>query len=191
MHRDLKPENVIVRRRTAKSGRADRSRHRLLGDRLTGMRAFGTPPYVAPELTRGGKSTGGEVDIYALGQMIAEIWGGKSEPIPSAIDALVRKMSRSAPRPDLRSQGDCDGAADAASLVSGELPAIGLKLVVGWLLGTVSSIPRSPAGLAEPPSPTPSGQARARSSLGSSWSRRTLEDPFPLTLMAIGTPLLA
>ncbi len=54
---------------------------------------------------------GGEVDVYALGQMIAEIWTGKNEPIPAAIDALVRKLIEERPK-----RRFCDLKAIAAAL---------------------------------------------------------------------------
>ena len=100
VHRDLKPENVIIRRQDGEErpvlidfGIA------FVGDRADAFEHFGTPPYMAPELMgRGHVTPGGEVDVYALGQMIAEIWTGKSEPIPSAIDALVRKMIEERPK---------------------------------------------------------------------------------------------
>jgi hypothetical protein len=100
VHRDLKPENVIVRRQDGEErpvlidfGIA------FVGGRADAFEHFGTPPYMAPELMgRGHVTPGGEVDVYALGQMIAEIWRSKSEPIPGALDALVRKMIEERPK---------------------------------------------------------------------------------------------
>ena len=100
MHRDLKPENVIIRRSDGEErpvlidfgiafvgGRADQFEH------------FGTPPYMAPEqMNRGHGQVGGEADVYALGQMIGEIWTGKNEALPPAIDGLVRKMLEARPK---------------------------------------------------------------------------------------------
>ncbi len=100
VHRDLKPENVIVRRQDGEErpvlidyGIA------FVGGKADALEHFGTPPYMAPELMgRGHVKFGGEVDVYALGQMIAEIWTGKNEPIPRAIDGLVRKMIEERPK---------------------------------------------------------------------------------------------
>lgn len=112
VHRDLKPENVIVNR----DGDGDRPVLIDLGIALVAGRPdelerFGTPPYVAPEQLRGEK-VDGRADIYALGQMIAEIWGGKvpsrftlgllrraNEPklMPRAIRELVRGMLKNDP----------------------------------------------------------------------------------------------
>jgi hypothetical protein len=113
VHRDLKPENVIVRRQDGEErpvlidfGIA------FVGGRADAFEHFGTPPYMAPELMGSAPVTpGGEVDVYALGQMIAEIWTGKSEPIPSAIDALVRKLIEERPK-----RRFCDLKAIAATL---------------------------------------------------------------------------
>jgi eukaryotic-like serine/threonine-protein kinase len=94
VHRDLKPENVIVRRQDGE----DRAvlidfGIALVGDRADAFEHFGTPPYMAPELMLAGHvKPGGEVDVYALGQMLAEIWTGKNESLPKSVDQLVRKM---------------------------------------------------------------------------------------------------
>ncbi len=70
------------------------------------LKHFGTPPYVAPEQVAG-QAVDGRADIYALGQMIAEVWGGKvparftlgmlrrgdeKAPMPRAIREMVRGM---------------------------------------------------------------------------------------------------
>jgi serine/threonine-protein kinase len=110
VHRDLKPENVIVARNENGGERAvliDLG-IALLAGQADGHARFGTAPYVAPEQLEGGKIDG-RADIYALGQMIAEIWGGKvpsrftlgmlrraDEPtlMPRAIREVVRGMLR-------------------------------------------------------------------------------------------------
>ena len=113
VHRDLKPENVIVTREpqggelpvlidlgiAVVAGRPDEFKH------------FGTPPYVAPEQAAG-QPVDARADIYALGQMIAEIWGGKvpsrftlgrlrranePAPMPKEIREVVRGMLRQNP----------------------------------------------------------------------------------------------
>ena len=110
VHRDLKPENVIVSCDEAAGERAvliDLG-IALLAGQADGHARFGTAPYVAPEQLEGRK-VDGRADIYALGQMIAEIWGGKvparftlgmlrraDEPtlMPRAIREVVRGMLR-------------------------------------------------------------------------------------------------
>jgi len=100
VHRDLKPENVIIRRKDGEErpvlidfGIA------FVGGRADQFERFGTPPYMAPEqMDRGHGQVGGEADVYALGQMIAEIWTGKNQPLPAAIDGLVRKMLEARPK---------------------------------------------------------------------------------------------
>ena len=113
MHRDLKPENVIVASDDDGNERAvliDLG-IALLAGQADGHARFGTAPYVAPEQLEGGKIDG-RADIYALGQMIAEIWGGKvpsrftlgmlrraDQPtlMPRAIREVVRDMLRNDP----------------------------------------------------------------------------------------------
>ncbi len=109
VHRDLKPENVIVaaedRPVLIDLGIA------LVSGRADGLQRFGTPPYVAPEQLRGEK-VDGSADIYALGQMVAEIWGGRVPSrftlgvlrratektlIPRAIREIVRGMLKADP----------------------------------------------------------------------------------------------
>jgi serine/threonine-protein kinase len=83
----------------------------LLAGQTDGHARFGTAPYVAPEQLEGGKIDG-RADIYALGQMIAEIWGGKVPSrftlgmlrradektlMPRAIREVVRGMLRNDP----------------------------------------------------------------------------------------------
>jgi tetratricopeptide (TPR) repeat protein len=113
VHRDLKPENVIVARDEAGGEKAvliDLG-IALLAGQADGHARFGTAPYVAPEQLEGGRIDG-RADIYALGQMVAEIWGGHvpsrftlgmlrraDEPtlMPREIRELVRGMLRDDP----------------------------------------------------------------------------------------------
>src|SRR3990170_7542459 len=77
VHRDVKPENVVVRGGTAPV-LIDLGIALVVGT-PDGLARVGTAPYVAPEQARG-EPVDGRADIYALGQMIAEIWGGKVPP---------------------------------------------------------------------------------------------------------------
>ncbi len=113
VHRDLKPENVIVARDARglewpvliDLGIA------LVAGHKDKLKRFGTPPYVAPEQVAG-RPVDGRADVYALGQMVAEIWGGKvpsrftfgvrrraseATPMPRAIRKVVRGMLRQNP----------------------------------------------------------------------------------------------
>ena len=109
VHRDLTPDHVVV-------GRDNLGRELPIliefglapvaaGSRIASYR--GVPPYVAPEQVEGG-DIDKSADIYALGQMIAELWGGRvpsranlgrlwkrdgKEQMPRDIGDLVRAMT--------------------------------------------------------------------------------------------------
>jgi serine/threonine-protein kinase len=116
VHRDLKPENVVVR--DGKAPVLIDLGVALVAGSPDGLARFGTPPYVAPEQASGSK-VDFRADIYALGQMIAEIWGAKlpgpftfrffgqrPQAMPPALGRLVRQMLKENPerRPsDLKS----------------------------------------------------------------------------------------
>ena len=107
VHRDVKPENVVMRGGTSPVlidlGIA------LVPGMQDGLTRIGTPPYMAPE--QGGDGVvDGRADIYALGQMIAEVFGGKLPPritfgsfgqrpqsMPPALGRLVRSMIKTDP----------------------------------------------------------------------------------------------
>jgi hypothetical protein len=109
VHRDLKPENVVVRGGTSPvlvdlgiasiAGQADE------------FKQVGTPGYISPEQARG-DHVDYRADVYALGKMIAEIWGHRLGPpftsifsgwvtgretAPRAVWWLVRRMLRTNP----------------------------------------------------------------------------------------------
>lgn len=124
VHRDLKPENVIV----ARSSKGERPVLIDLGIALVaghqdGLKHFGTPPYVAPEQAAG-RAVDARADVYALGQMIAEIWGGKvparfgfgrsrakaATEMPRDVGKLVRGMLRPDPAKRIK---DLTGVAQA------------------------------------------------------------------------------
>jgi serine/threonine protein kinase len=57
--------------------------------RADALKHYGTPPYVAPEQVAG-QAVDARADVYALGHMIAEVWGGKL-PSHSALGLLWHK----------------------------------------------------------------------------------------------------
>jgi tetratricopeptide (TPR) repeat protein len=108
VHRDLKPENVIVvhDREGGEGPVLIDLGIALVAGRAGEFKHLGTPPYVAPEQVAG-KAVDARADIYALGQMIAEIWRGKlpshlglgrlwhkgaPDEMPHAVSDLVRGM---------------------------------------------------------------------------------------------------
>ena len=118
VHRDVKPDNVVLRGGTSPVlidlGIA------LVAGSQDGLARMGTPPYMAPE-QKGEGAVDGRADIYALGQMVAEIFGGKLPPrlpfgsfgqrpqdMPPALGKLVRLMLKEDPNAAAwRSQDHC------------------------------------------------------------------------------------
>lgn len=106
IHRDLMPENVIVTR-NAQGGELPVLIDlgiALVASTPDERQLFGTPPYMAPEQVAGGL-VDAPADVYALGQMIAEIWGGKLV----SHSALGKLWQKDAPDAMPRDIGDLVG----------------------------------------------------------------------------------
>jgi tetratricopeptide (TPR) repeat protein len=125
VHLDLTPQNVIVTR-----DEQGPERPVLIGlDVLSGVRPkapahFAMSPYAAPEQGTGAP-VDGRADVYSLGQMIAEIWGGNiparsglgklwhreaQDEMPRAIGDIVLGMLETDPA---RRTGDLSYVAEA------------------------------------------------------------------------------
>lgn len=122
VHRDLTPDHVVV-------GHDNQGRELpvLIEFGLAPVAAAagiagypGVPPYVAPEQVAG-EEVGTSADIYALGQMIAELWGGRvptranlgrlwkrdaDDQMPRDIGDLVRAMTAAEPSRRTTDLGD-------------------------------------------------------------------------------------
>ncbi|BAQ15737.1 protein kinase domain-containing protein [Methyloceanibacter caenitepidi] len=122
VHRDLTPDHVVV-------GRDNQGRELPVLIELglapvaaaPGVAGYpGVPPYVAPEQVAGG-DVDTSADIYALGQMIAELWGGRvparanlgrlwkrdgEDQMPRDIGDLVRGMTAAEPSRRTTDLGD-------------------------------------------------------------------------------------
>lgn len=94
VHRDLKPDNVMIRKARPRDQAVliDFGIAFLDGHEDT-LKRYGTPRYIAPEQAKGEK-VDASADIYALGQMIAEIWigEGRDGKIPKPLAAVVAQM---------------------------------------------------------------------------------------------------
>ncbi len=122
MHRDLTPDHVVI-------GRDNHGKELPILIEIglapvaaaSGIAGYpGVPPYVAPEQVAG-EDVDTSADIYALGQMIAELWGGRvparanlgrlwkrdgADQMPRDIGDLVRAMTASDPSRRTTDLGD-------------------------------------------------------------------------------------
>ena len=101
LHRDLKPSNVLVDR----TGRVvildfglARDVGRARADQTVEEGVLGTPTYMAPEQARGGAATEAS-DWYAVGIMLFEVLTGQPPFAGNALEVLLEKSRREAPRP--------------------------------------------------------------------------------------------
>ena len=122
VHRDLTPDHVVI-------GHDNQGREQPILIELglapiaaaAGIAGYpGVPPYVAPEQVAG-EEVGTSADIHALGQMIAELWGGRvpsranlgrlwkrdaEDQMPRDIGDLVRAMTAAEPSRRTTDLGD-------------------------------------------------------------------------------------
>ncbi len=103
VHRDLKPDNVMVRRgRQREEAVLIDFGIALLDGQPDTLKSYGTAGYMAPEQARGDKIDG-SADIYALGKMILEVWGGDGAPKPLArvVDQMLAEEPAKRPPPEI------------------------------------------------------------------------------------------
>jgi serine/threonine-protein kinase len=112
VHRDIKPENVFLTRRVGCSPicklldfGVSKKIAPFIGAReddvdltRTGM-VMGTPYYMSPEQARGDRNLDARVDLYACGVILYETLTGKRPYIAASLNALLRQIISSKPRP--------------------------------------------------------------------------------------------
>lgn len=98
LHRDLKPSNVLVRS-DGEAKLLDFGIARVENTRMTATGVvLGTPEYLAPELLGSG-SFSPRSDMYALGLVAYELFGGRNPFAADTVAACLRKVLEVAPAP--------------------------------------------------------------------------------------------
>ncbi len=98
LHRDLKPSNVLVRS-DGEAKLLDFGIARVENTRLTATGVvLGTPEYLAPELLGSGGFSP-RSDMYALGLVAYELFGGRNPFAADSVAACLRRVLEVAPAP--------------------------------------------------------------------------------------------
>ena len=98
LHRDLKPSNVLVRS-DGEAKLLDFGIARVENTRLTATGVvLGTPEYLAPELLGSGGFSP-RSDMYALGLVAYELFGGRNPFAADTVAACLRRVLEVAPAP--------------------------------------------------------------------------------------------
>ncbi len=95
LHRDIKPSNVLVTPEghvvVLDFGLVTDTHARALGETVTDGSVVGTPAYLAPEQTMGGRATTA-TDLYAIGVMLFEVLTGQLPFSGTSVEVLVAKQ---------------------------------------------------------------------------------------------------
>ena len=98
LHRDLKPSNVLVRS-DGEAKLLDFGIARVENTRMTATGVvLGTPEYLAPELLGSGKFSP-RSDMYALGLVAYELFGGRNPFAADTVAACLRRVLEVEPAP--------------------------------------------------------------------------------------------
>ena len=108
MHRDIKPHNILVGRRQQREHFVrivDFGIAKLLDPHLAGqfrtqtLALMGTPGYMSPEQSAGGRNIDARADVYAVGVVAYRMLTGRRPYMEDSLYALIERQVSDAPFP--------------------------------------------------------------------------------------------